>query len=138
MQCNSPPQLFLFDKSEPIFGVIAEQYECVSNEVIYKLTSQNKANEQLVAVFSLRILIVSGITRLPVLEGEISHIEIPRTTPNLGVTIVGGIDTALVRTLFFFIHISPFHSRECTRNKKYDTTLTQLGETTLESPKRWR
>ncbi|XP_059489261.1 ligand of Numb protein X 2-like [Neocloeon triangulifer] len=36
-----------------------------------------------------------GITRLPVLEGEISHIEIPRTSTNLGITIVGGIDTAL-------------------------------------------
>lgn len=36
-----------------------------------------------------------GITRLPVLEGEISHIEIPRVTTNLGITIVGGADTAL-------------------------------------------
>jgi hypothetical protein len=31
-----------------------------------------------------------------VLEGEISHIEIPRVTTNLGITIVGGADTALV------------------------------------------
>lgn len=38
----------------------------------------------------------AGITRLPVLEGEISHIEIPRVTTNLGITIVGGADTALV------------------------------------------
>ena len=30
------------------------------------------------------------------LEGEISHIEIPRVTTNLGITIVGGADTALV------------------------------------------
>ncbi|XP_049804845.1 ligand of Numb protein X 2-like [Schistocerca nitens] len=36
-----------------------------------------------------------GITRLPVLEGEISHIEIPRLSTNLGITIVGGADTAL-------------------------------------------
>lgn len=36
-----------------------------------------------------------GITRLPVLEGEISHIEIPRVATNLGITIVGGADTAL-------------------------------------------
>lgn len=36
-----------------------------------------------------------GITRLPVLEGEISHIEIPRSSTNLGITIVGGADTAL-------------------------------------------
>ncbi|XP_069692824.1 ligand of Numb protein X 2-like isoform X2 [Periplaneta americana] len=36
-----------------------------------------------------------GITRLPVLEGEISHIEIPRLATNLGITIVGGADTAL-------------------------------------------
>ncbi len=38
----------------------------------------------------------SGITRLPVLEGEVSHVEIPRTSPNLGITIVGGADTPLV------------------------------------------
>jgi hypothetical protein len=38
----------------------------------------------------------AGITRLPVLEGEISHIEIPRVATNLGITIVGGADTALV------------------------------------------
>ncbi|KAF4533511.1 hypothetical protein B566_EDAN000996 [Ephemera danica] len=37
----------------------------------------------------------SRITRLPVLEGEISHIEIPRVSANLGVTVVGGADTAL-------------------------------------------
>ncbi|GLH08152.1 Protein lap4 [Gryllus bimaculatus] len=35
------------------------------------------------------------ITRLPVLEGEISHIEIPRLSSHLGITIVGGADTAL-------------------------------------------
>ena len=38
-----------------------------------------------------------GITRLPVLEGEVSHVEIPRTNQNLGITIVGGADTPLVR-----------------------------------------
>ena len=37
-----------------------------------------------------------GITRLPVLEGEVSHVEIPRTSPSLGITIVGGADTPLV------------------------------------------
>jgi hypothetical protein len=63
-----------------------------------------------------------------VLEGEISHIEIPRTTPNLGVTIVGGIDTALVCTPFF-IHISSFHSRECTRNKKNVTHHSGKSQT---------
>lgn len=36
-----------------------------------------------------------GITRLPILEGEVSHIEIPRTRPSLGMTIVGGSDTPL-------------------------------------------
>ena len=35
------------------------------------------------------------------LEGEISHIEIPRVTTNLGITIVGGADTALVSTTTF-------------------------------------
>ena len=40
--------------------------------------------------------IVSGITRLPVLEGEVSHVEIPRTSSALGITIVGGADTPLV------------------------------------------
>ena len=39
---------------------------------------------------------LSGITRLPVLEGEVSHVEIPRTSQSLGVTIVGGADTPLV------------------------------------------
>ena len=38
----------------------------------------------------------AGITRLPVLEGEVSHVEIPRTSQSLGVTIVGGADTPLV------------------------------------------
>lgn len=41
-------------------------------------------------------LLFSGITRLPIIEGEISHIEIPRTATNLGMTIVGGADTPLV------------------------------------------
>lgn len=36
-----------------------------------------------------------GITRLPVLEGEVSHVEIPRTSPSLGITMVGGADTPL-------------------------------------------
>jgi len=36
-----------------------------------------------------------GITRLPILEGEVSHVEIPRTSPALGITIVGGSDTPL-------------------------------------------
>lgn len=36
-----------------------------------------------------------GITRLPVLEGEVSHVEIPRTSSSLGITIVGGADTPL-------------------------------------------
>ncbi|XP_063876985.1 ligand of Numb protein X 2-like isoform X2 [Scylla paramamosain] len=40
-------------------------------------------------------VISDGITRLPILEGEISHIEIPRRHPALGLTIVGGADTPL-------------------------------------------
>jgi len=40
-------------------------------------------------------VISDGITRLPVLEGEVSHVEIPRTSSSLGVTIVGGADTPL-------------------------------------------
>jgi hypothetical protein len=44
----------------------------------------------------------AGITRLPVLEGEISHIEIPRVATNLGITIVGGADTALVSSTTIF------------------------------------
>jgi len=36
-----------------------------------------------------------GITRLPILEGEVSHVEIPRTSSALGITIVGGSDTPL-------------------------------------------
>ena len=39
---------------------------------------------------------LTGITRLPVLEGEVSHVEIPRTNSSLGITIVGGADTPLV------------------------------------------
>ena len=38
---------------------------------------------------------IAGITRLPILEGEVSHVEIPRTSASLGVTIVGGSDTPL-------------------------------------------
>ena len=33
------------------------------------------------------------------LEGEVSHVEIPRTGQNLGITIVGGADTPLVSDL---------------------------------------
>ncbi|XP_047498875.1 ligand of Numb protein X 2-like isoform X1 [Penaeus chinensis] len=40
-------------------------------------------------------VISDGITRLPILEGEISHIEIPRAHNPLGITIVGGADTPL-------------------------------------------
>ncbi|XP_076055086.1 ligand of Numb protein X 2-like [Oratosquilla oratoria] len=44
----------------------------------------------------LNIHVISdGITRLPVLEGEICHIEIPRGQSALGLTIVGGADTPL-------------------------------------------
>ncbi|XP_045605612.1 ligand of Numb protein X 2 [Procambarus clarkii] len=44
----------------------------------------------------LNIHVISdGITRLPILEGEISHIEIPRGPTTLGITIVGGADTPL-------------------------------------------
>ena len=39
--------------------------------------------------------LISGITRLPILEGEVSHVEIPRTSSCLGITIVGGSDTPL-------------------------------------------
>ncbi len=49
-----------------------------------------------------QIWIFSGITRLPVLEGEVSHVEIPRTSPSLGITIVGGADTPLVSILLQF------------------------------------
>ena len=48
-------------------------------------------------IFMLFSFSFSGITRLPVLEGEVSHVEIPRTSQNLGITIVGGADTPLVR-----------------------------------------
>ena len=41
------------------------------------------------------MIIITGITRLPILEGEVSHVEIPRTSASLGVTIVGGADTPL-------------------------------------------
>jgi len=40
-------------------------------------------------------VISDGITRLPILEGEVSHVEIPRTSSALGLTIVGGSDTPL-------------------------------------------
>jgi len=40
-------------------------------------------------------VISDGITRLPILEGEVSHVEIPRTSSSLGITIVGGSDTPL-------------------------------------------
>ena len=50
---------------------------------------------------NLTSLFVPGITRLPVLEGEVSHVEIPRTSSALGITIVGGADTPLVRRRFY-------------------------------------
>ena len=46
---------------------------------------------------------LAGITRLPVLEGEVSHVEIPRTNSSLGITIVGGADTPLV-SKWYFMH----------------------------------
>ncbi|XP_066990612.1 ligand of Numb protein X 2-like [Macrobrachium rosenbergii] len=36
-----------------------------------------------------------GVSRPPILEGEISHVEIPRTHTALGIAIVGGSDTPL-------------------------------------------
>jgi len=48
-------------------------------------------------MFKLCFCALPGITRLPVLEGEVSHVEIPRTSQGLGITIVGGADTPLVR-----------------------------------------
>ncbi|KAK3871161.1 hypothetical protein Pcinc_023675, partial [Petrolisthes cinctipes] len=36
-----------------------------------------------------------GVPRPPIVEGEITHLEIPRTHPALGITIVGGFDTPL-------------------------------------------
>lgn len=38
------------------------------------------------------------------MEGEISHIEIPRLTANLGITIVGGADTALVSEILSILY----------------------------------
>ena len=52
-------------------------------------------------IFKHFIFIFPGITRLPVLEGEVSHVEIPRTNSSLGITIVGGADTPLVRNLIY-------------------------------------
>jgi len=43
------------------------------------------------------LLFAEGITRLPILEGEVSLVEIPRRSSFLGITIVGGVDTPLVR-----------------------------------------
>ena len=37
----------------------------------------------------------------PVLEGEVSTIEIQRSQADLGISIVGGCDTPLVRITFF-------------------------------------
>jgi hypothetical protein len=56
----------------------------------------------------------AGITRLPVLEGEISHIEIPRLATNLGITIVGGADTALVSSTMTSSHSVHVGSRDRT------------------------
>lgn len=36
-----------------------------------------------------------GVSRPPILEGEITHVDIPRTQTALGITIVGGADTPL-------------------------------------------
>ncbi|KAL7630701.1 UNVERIFIED_CONTAM: hypothetical protein RMT77_019089 [Armadillidium vulgare] len=56
-----------------------------------KRSSQEKVNSR-----KLNIHVISdGITRLPILEGEISHIELPRDQKTLGLTIVGGSDTPL-------------------------------------------
>ena len=51
----------------------------------------------------------AGITRLPILEGEVSHVEIPRTSASLGVTIVGGSDTPLRCCLKYFIFVEIFY-----------------------------
>ena len=44
---------------------------------------------------SLIFILPEGITRLPILDGEVSHDEIPLTSSSLGITIVGGSDTPL-------------------------------------------
>ena len=70
-------------------------------EIVAKRTRQRNINSKLhciclpVCLTTVPASVCSpGITRLPIIEGEISHIEIPRTATNLGMTIVGGADTA--------------------------------------------
>ena len=53
------------------------------------------------------------------LEGEVSHVEIPRTSPSLGITIVGGADTPLVSSaLPIYIYAS--------RVSIHNTILTKI------------
>ncbi|KAG8246432.1 hypothetical protein J6590_094735 [Homalodisca vitripennis] len=62
----------------------------------YHIMRASLAQPTAIYIVNLRLIVIS-ITRLPVLEGEVSHIEIPRLSPTLGITVVGGSDTALVR-----------------------------------------
>ena len=74
-----------------------------------------------------------GITRLPILEGEVSHVEIPRTNSSLGVTIVGGSDTPLrcvvvqeVRPhLCLHQHLHPYPTVFCFDDVSYFLAFTK-------------
>ncbi|KAK7085129.1 PDZ domain binding [Halocaridina rubra] len=57
-------------------------------------TVKNNLSDKTTKTLNIHV-ISDGITRLPILEGEISHIEIPRGNRILGLTIVGGSDTPL-------------------------------------------
>lgn len=75
------------------------KYRCPGNWVsctystvgcVYRGTQRNVQTHQLTCVHK-----DTGVPRPPIVEGEISHIEVPRTHTALGITIVGGADTPL-------------------------------------------
>lgn len=79
----------------------------------------------------------AGITRLPVLEGEISHIEIPRVATNLGITIVGGADTALVSSTAIFSRRRE-EKEDCNRHSRLPGAYSRVSGDSVHRNNRWR
>ena len=51
----------------------------------------------------------------PVVDGEVSTIEIQRAQPDMGISIVGGCDTALVRLVEILCTLSYFYAPKFSR-----------------------
>ena len=90
-----------YKKNKLYCNLILCAYNCFNSYdtkslILFVSASETDQNSECKTNSPLSVPFFPGITRLPVLEGEVSHVEIPRTSQSLGITIVGGADTPLV------------------------------------------